>query len=478
MGSLNIVDVLIIFTYFVLCVVLALYRSKKIKTITEYTIGSGYFPDTVVLSTIFMTFIGAPQVVGAVGKVYELGLFFAITELTAPLLWFITLIVFAKNINRFSGCISIGDVMALLYGSIGRWVTNIASILISIGLISVQALALGYAIEYFLQVPKVLGMCVGMSILIFYSTFGGIRAVAITDVFQFVILIIAIPIACSFAYRDIGGYSGIMRSVPQGLVVLDLNKENIFLFCSLIFYAILPINSGPYIQRFLMVSSSKQLTHVIKFIPVIHFAFVFIICMIGFIIKGLAPSIDPNNALYYLVDHYTAMGLKGLLVSGILAIIMSSADSWLNTAGVLCAHDIVKRIFPKLTDSNELKIARISTCCIGIIAIVIASISEGILELLWFADNFWYPITIIPLAAGFWGFRTNCKSFFVHLVFAVVCVCIGAYLEGSFSTVSLMFGIVGSAVGLFGMHYWQAYRGTLNITAQPIRFMERVRNEG
>ncbi|CAG7599273.1 sodium:solute symporter family protein [Hyalomma marginatum] len=95
---------------------------------------------------------------------------------------------------------TISDIMAKLYGKTGRRVTNIASIISSIGVVAFQATAMGYILHYFFLIPVGDSTIICVLTLTLYSTFGGIRAVAYTDVFQFIIIILAIPTACFIVY--------------------------------------------------------------------------------------------------------------------------------------------------------------------------------------------------------------------------------------------------------------------------------------
>lgn len=71
-----------------------------------------------------------------------------------------------------------------------------------------QAIAMGNIIDYFFHTGYSYSVIVSMLILSTYYAFGGIRSVAFTDVFQLMIFMVAIPIACSFVYHEIGGYKG------------------------------------------------------------------------------------------------------------------------------------------------------------------------------------------------------------------------------------------------------------------------------
>ncbi|MDJ1305198.1 MAG: hypothetical protein MRQ09_03030 [Candidatus Midichloria sp.] len=80
----------------------------------------------------------------------------------------------------------------------------------------------------------------------------------------------------------------------------------------------------------------------------------------------------------------------------------------------------------------------------------LAFFEKGIIELIWLVNNFWSPIIIIPLSAGFLKFRTNAKSFIASVIVAMIFTGVSGYIAGDLSTISLMWGTLGSTIGLFG----------------------------
>ncbi|WP_339051921.1 hypothetical protein [Candidatus Lariskella endosymbiont of Epinotia ramella] len=143
---------------------------------------------------------------------------------------------------------------------------------------------------------------------------------------------------------------------------------------------------------------------------------------------------------------------------------MSTADSWLNNAGVLCARDIIASLI-RLEEKRVILIARITTMVIGVTAILLSIVGKGVMELLYLATNF-ESIIFISMTAGFLGFKTNSRSFIAATIFAILCTGVSGYIVGDLGTISFLCGMLGSAIGLFGMHYWQLYKGTLNISTQ------------
>jgi Na+/proline symporter len=140
-----------------------------------------------------------------------------------------------------------------------------------------------------------------------------------------------------------------------------------------------------------------------KILAFLYLPFTLIICLIGLIIRVNVPDYDPNEAFIYFISNYVCVGIKGLIVAGLLAVIMSTADSWLSTTSVVFTHIIGKII--TLTEKQALLIARTFTFLSCILAIELTRKNYGIMKLTWLADNFHISIISIPLIAGFLKFR-------------------------------------------------------------------------
>lgn len=452
------IDISIILLYLVICLVIGLFKYSKINNIKEYALGIKKFPLSVLIATLFATFIDSSMTIGIVEKVYIIGISFIFVQLIAPIFWIISAKIFSKRIGKFIGCVSISDIMEKLYGTSGKWITNVASLCISIGSIAIQISALSYMFEYFLGIERVIGSIVGAVIIISYSLLGGIRAVAMTDLFQFIIFFIAIPTACAEAYHDVGGYSGLINALPKSYLSIIPTKEHMLFVLSLFFFILIPDTRGIVIQRFLIAKDTVTLKKVLYITAALHFCLAIIICLSGLIIRAKSPDIDPNTAFLYMINHYLGTGLIGLMVAGMLAVIMSTADSWINTSSILCAHDIIKKIKPQISNQQELLIARVSSIFITALSIVLVLSQDSIFDLLCFVSNFWEPIIVIPLCAGFLGFQTNSKSFVIATISAICFASCSYYFIKEFGLTTLLFGMIGNALGLFISHCYFKFK--------------------
>ena len=197
--NIHTIDVVIVLAYLAFCLVIGIRRFDKVKTLRDYTLGVKPFTTTVLIATTFATAINAHKTIGSVGKVHSMGLAFIISMFFVPVGWFIMARLLSANLDFFhkKKFLTFGDIMDHWYGKTGRWVTTIGAIFFTLGITAASSMAIGKLLFYFFNVPETFGMLGALAVVTIYSTFGGIQAVAFTDVFQFLIFFIALPIACA-----------------------------------------------------------------------------------------------------------------------------------------------------------------------------------------------------------------------------------------------------------------------------------------
>ena len=462
MGKLHIIDISIVGIYLLLCLAIGLYKSTKIKTIKEYAVGNKDFSTFTIIATIFATYISANGTVGKIEGIYNFGLIFGLALLFVPFNWLLVKNIYAKNIDQFKGCISMSEIMQKLYGNCGNYITSFILTIVSIGFISISVTAVGLLFNYFFGFDYATGVAIGIGILTVYSLLGGVRAVALTDVFQFLIFFIALPIACGIAYHKAGGYDNIINSIPKSHLTIFNNANSIVLFLSYAFWIILPAISAPYVQRLLMAKNTKQLMNSYNVLMALVFFFAVIIFVLGFSIRTIYPNIEGKMALYTFIGSLSPV-FVGIMVTGMLAVIMSTADSWLNSLSVIISHDVIKNIFPKINEKQEILTARVATCVCAVLAIIIALKSKEILKLVIVVNSFSYTTILLPFTLGFFKFKTNSISFLTSVMSGIIGTILAKFWVGEFGVVSMAIGTFGSALGFFVAHYLQVNLGIIKI---------------
>lgn len=453
--KLHFIDLTIILLYLVICLSIGLVKARQVTCLREFAFVDGNIPTTVLVCMIFASSIGAGALFGGAEKVYLFGMVFVIRQLLRPLHWFISMKIVLPRIERFKDCLSISQIMYKLYGHWGLWITNIATILTSLGKVGAQAFAIGQISNYFLGIDPMYGILVSYGVITIYSTFGGIRAIIPTEVFKCVIFFFIIPISYIIALVKVGGMHEFIEHLPLSHLKLEINKDNILLITGLVLYALLPGIDCNFIQRCLMANNSKKLAEALKTVIFISMPFSISICIIAYVIRAYAPYINSNEVFLYYIDNYVPIGLKGLMIAGVLAVGMSLAEAWLNSTSIIIVNDCIKQILPHISNVTQLKALRITVLILSVLSILLTISSNSVIDLMLLALNFWEPLIIIPICAGFLGFKTTGISFITSVVMALIAIMTGRIITGEFAMISLSLGIVGSAIGLFGMHYLQ-----------------------
>jgi solute:Na+ symporter, SSS family len=261
-----------------------------------------------------------------------------------------------------------------------------------------------------------------------------------------------LPIACGVMIKKVGGTTDILNELD--IFNSYKTKEDVIFSFSTLLYLIIPSISAPYLQRVLAIRSATQVVKSFKYVAALTFVYSCIIIVMGTTLRANVDAIQPENGLYYIINHYlTSHAIRGIMISAVFAVIMSTADSWLNISGSVIAHDMAKRIFPRINKRQELLIARLSTVLVVALALTFSLNSNQIMEKLWLVRNFWHPVVLIPLLAGILGIKAAKGSFIYSMIFGSSFTLIGYVLTSGFGIVSMMLGTTASAIGFFLYNY-------------------------
>ncbi|NDB84494.1 MAG: hypothetical protein EB127_17595 [Alphaproteobacteria bacterium] len=143
---------------------------------------------------------------------------------------------------------------------------------------------------------------------------------------------------------------------------------------------------------------------------------------IALVVLAHNPNLPPNNIAMYVIDNYGFTGLKGVAIVGIMAMIMSTADSWINIGSVIFSHDFCKPLGIKF--KNELFLSRTFAICAGFFAVILALSASDLLKLLLLQSKFYKPIVMPPLLLAILGFRSTTKAVSIGMISGALSVII------------------------------------------------------
>ncbi|MEM7589897.1 MAG: sodium:solute symporter family protein, partial [Myxococcota bacterium] len=209
------IDLGIIAAYLVITLVVGLYYGRKTDSFKDFAVGDRNLGTFALFATMFATVVGGASTIGISEKVFNVGLVFVFVCAGSSIHKLIEgFLVFGKMENCIKKSISAGDIASYFYGRTGKLLIGITTVMLFIGYVGIQVRAIGYLFEHFLGTTFTQGALLGAGLVAIYASFGGMRAVTATDVLQFAVLAIAIPLLAYWGLKQIGGYQPIIKTVP------------------------------------------------------------------------------------------------------------------------------------------------------------------------------------------------------------------------------------------------------------------------
>jgi len=420
------VDNIIVVVYLFIILLVGIWAGKGVKNLTQFSVAGRSFKSMVIFATLSASFIGGGFSMGNAEKVF----LFGIVNIFA--LWGFSLkeILVAKYIaprmDSYSTAITVGDIMGKHYGRIPKIITGVFSVLVCAGILGAQVGGIGYIFHVFLGLEQIYGILIGCGIVIIYSTIGGMRSVVFTDIIQFVVLSIGIPLTLIIGINKVGGFSAIQAAAPVSHFSFPGGYKTILTFVSLFLTFLLGETLvPPYVQRLFLAKDTSHTRKGTLWSGLFSIPFFAITGGIGLVALTLKPDLDPNLSMPFVIKEVLPAGLRGIVIAGVISIVMSSADSFLNAASVSFINDVVtplKKV--KINIKQELFAVRIINLFVGIISIIFAIKIKSILDILIYSYNFWSPIILVPLVAAIMGVKANTKSFFIGAAAGIIGVII------------------------------------------------------
>ncbi|MHC4727238.1 MAG: sodium:solute symporter family protein [Planctomycetota bacterium] len=414
------------------------------KSLQEFSVSHRSYTSFVIFATLSASFIGGGFSIGNAEKVFRLGVANIIALWGFSLKEILVAKFIAPKMDNFPNVISAGDIMEQGYGKPAKVVTGFFSVFLCAGIVGAQVGAMGLIFKEFVGIEPIWGILIGCGIVIAYSTIGGMRAVVLTDVIQFCVLAIGLPAALIFGIIKLGGFSAIREAVPAGHFSVPANTMTIGAFLSLFLTFLLGETLvPPYVQRLFIGKNSAHTARGTMLSGIFSIPFFVITGAIGLLALALDSTINPNQAMPYVIRTVLPVGVRGIVIAGVISIVMSSADSFLNGAATSCINDIVKPLLKTpLPERQELLLAKLTNCFVGIFAVVFAIKISSILDILIYAYNFWAPVILVPLAAVFLGVRVTKAGFFSGTIAGAAGMLIWKYkLESPMGISELVIGV-------------------------------------
>lgn len=284
-----------------------------------------------------------------------------------------------------------------------------------------QIIAGGKLLQVTLAISLPWGIGLAGAVILGYTAMGGLKAVIYTDVFQMVVLMIGIlGLMVPIGLYQVGGWSAMATQFEASEATRTLLDWDAIGWKQLLgwFLSIFPVwfISIAAMQRIVAARDEKtaRTAFLLTGVPIEWPLFAVGSTMVGLYARMLMPELaDPELATPLMIMTLLPAGIAGFVIAAYMAAVMSSADSCLIGPVAIFTNDIYrKRINPAATNQQLLKVARLVTLVLGVLAIVIAYLVPRVLDLILYAYTFGAAGLFFPmLGLLFWPRTTATGAF-------------------------------------------------------------------
>jgi SSS family solute:Na+ symporter len=446
--NLHPIDAGIVIFYLIMLVAIGIYMERRAgKNIESYFLGGGKMPWWLLGMSGSSTYFDITGTMWMVSTFYVLG----VRGLWEHWLWCFPfagfLLAYKGKWNYRSGVLTNMEWIIFRYGDdragrAARFVNVIVVLSLTILMLGYAGTGVGKFFQEFIPIPKNILIPLLFSLTGLYVILGGFFSVVYSDFFQTILLsfgavyiaIVAFLKIDPEIFRNAVGSDWFsispvwkLPTSPAGyqdafelLVILWVTKGFIGLFSQG------AGSSGAEFQRFRAARNEADASKIAMawgFVFSVRWALVMAFTVFGLsILSNQAGAIDSERVLPIVLNRVLPVGIKGLVLAGLIAAFMSTFDSTLNVAASYIVNDLIKPIWKQATPKKLMLWSYISTFVILVLGIIISLRTEQIRDI-WNPINFALGSALIvpALLAPYWwriGGWAHCASGIVTLIAA------------------------------------------------------------
>lgn len=378
-------DWVVIGLYFLLVFGVALWASWLERSTRETSAGyflagrnAGWF---LVGGSLFASNIGSEHLIGLAGTGAASGVAVGQFEVFASLA-LLTLGWLFVPFYVSSRVFTMPEFLERRYSATARWYLAVISIIgYVLTKISVTIFAGGIVFESLMGVDFWTGAFIVVVVTGIYTVIGGLRAVLYTDVLQMFVLIGGAVAVTFLGLSALGGWGAMTETVgPEFLSLWRPMTDPDFPWTGILFGA--PILAVWYwctdqfiVQRVLAARDQGEARRGTLFAGYLKILPLFIFVIPGVIAyalvqQGALELGEPDQALPALMGTLLPVGLRGLVVAGLLAALMSSLSSVFNSTSTLITWDVYKKLRPDASERRLVLVGQASTAVLVVLGLL------------------------------------------------------------------------------------------------------------
>ncbi|MFD0413945.1 sodium:solute symporter [Streptomyces sp. NPDC127108] len=442
------VDYTVIVVYLAGMLAMGWWGMRRAKSKSEFLVAGRRLGPWMYSGTMAAIVLGGASTIGGVGLGYTHGLSGAWMVFTIGLGLLALSVFFSARIARLR-VYTVSEMLDLRYGGRAGVLSGVVMWAYTLMLAVTSTIAYATIFDVLFDMNRTLAIVIGGSIVVAYSTLGGMWSITLTDMVQFVVktvgvLLLLLPIAVVKA----GGFGEMRDKLPdEYFAPLGIGAETIFTYVLIYTFGML-IGQDIW-QRVFTARSDKVARYGGTVAGTYCLVYALAGAVIGTAAKVMYPKLPSADAAFAtIVKDELPMGVRGLVLAAALAAVMSTSSGALIACATVANNDIWARVRGAVrADSgggephDEVKGNRLFILVMGIAVICVSIALNDVVQALTVAYNLLVGGLLVPILGGLlWRRGTGAGA-------------LAAVVAGGLSVVGLMwwYGILANEPIYYGL---------------------------
>lgn len=419
--------------YVLLMLAIGYVVSKRINTDDDYFLAGRSLGPMMATFSIFATWFGAETCIGTAGAVYRDGLSSVHADPVGYSICIILMGLFFSKILWRKKITTIPDLFRERFSLNTERIAALVMIPSSLVWAGAQIRAFGQILHSATDMSVGVAITLAASVVLLYTVFGGMLADAYTDLIQGLTVIAGLIFLGIILFVDLGGIGPALSTIDLSRLSLTGGDMAGLTFMGRLELWMVPILGSLMAQELVsrVISSKSEKVAVqscyragglyimIGTIPV----------MVGLLGKAYYPDLENSEVIMPLLakthfNYFFYVIFVGALVSAIL----STVDTTLLSASALLGHNLVNPLLKDLTERKKVIIARGGVFFSGVIAYVIAFMSESVTDLVEAASALGGPSILVLTTIALFVKRGSSLNAIIAIATSIVVWVMGHYV--------------------------------------------------
>jgi SSS family solute:Na+ symporter len=393
-------DVLVLVLYALGMLALGWLGMRRSKNQEDYLVAGRNLGPAMYMSTMAATVLGGASTIGTVRLGYVHGISGLWLCATIGVGIIILNLALAKPLIKLR-IFTVTQVLERRYNPLTRQVSAVVMFAYALMIGVVSTLGISTVMQVFLKLPFSLSILLSGGLVVAYSTVGGMWALTLTDMVQFIIktiglLLLLLPISLHRA----GGWDELVAKLPASAFDLTaIGKDTIITYVLIYTFGVL---IGQDIWQRVFTARNSNIAKYAGTAAGVYCVLYGVACaVIGMAAKVLLPNLDNvNNAFAAVIQFALPDGIRSLVITAAMAAMMSTASAGLLAAASTLSEDLLPKVRGK---PSGLGVTRVCTFVTGVLVLLVGLLVSDVLSALTLAYNLLVGGMLIPLiGAIFW----------------------------------------------------------------------------